>query len=127
MTSTPFPVAVNALQKTAGPNGVATVNAVYQPSRIKRATAVEYAIGLEDTTVDVTWYPDDNNHFTEMIHPGIGNPGRGVGNGLCWQATSTKLRCTFTKRTSRLRRRPTAILLARHYFDVARIYTRVQS
>ena len=75
MTSTPFPVAVNALQKTAGPNGVATVNAVYQPSRIKRATAVEYAIGLEDTTVDVTWYPDDNNHFTEMIHPGIGNPG----------------------------------------------------
>jgi hypothetical protein len=62
MTSAPFPIAVNKLQKTSGPNGVATVNAVYQPARISRG-AFEYAIGFEDTTCDVTWFIDDSFIF----------------------------------------------------------------
>jgi len=64
MTSGPFPVAVNKVQQSAGPNGVATVNATYLPTRLKRGP-LEYEIGLKDNSLDVTWYVDDSQTLSD--------------------------------------------------------------
>lgn len=70
MTDAPYPVGVNKLQGQPGPLGVVTVNAVFQPWKIERG-ALEYTIGLEDQTLDVTWYTDDD---AAGVFPGVFPP-----------------------------------------------------
>jgi hypothetical protein len=56
LTSYDKPVAVTKLQQTA--TGLATVNALYQPTAIERGQ-LEYKIGLDSQTLDLTWYVND--------------------------------------------------------------------
>lgn len=63
LTSAPFPVAVDNLQVTAGPNGVQTVNHSYQTTKSIARGDFSYEVGFADQTVDVTWAVDNAIHF----------------------------------------------------------------
>lgn len=58
-----YPVSVNNLQVTAGPNGVKTVNAVYKPTKGISRGAMNYEVGFKDQTCDITWNIDDSIHI----------------------------------------------------------------
>lgn len=66
MTNSPQPISVGKVQGQPGPSGVVTINANFQPSRIKRGPYT-YEIGLGDQSCDVTWYTDDSQNFVAAV------------------------------------------------------------
>jgi len=58
-TSGPQPIFVESMQLSAGPNGTATVNATFLPTKIQHGD-INFEVGFKDQTLEVTWYPDDS-------------------------------------------------------------------